>query len=502
MLSATPFQDDHVDRPGPDATMVTIDPQNFSLRLDGHIGHIDDADVFRFSLTEAAVLTSDFGTVESGYVPSLELLTHDGVFINYTSSGSQFVVPAGDWYLSVSGNPGFQSGNFSINVRLDNHIHNELPDDHVDIWGPEAIPVPVDPSTSTLTFEGFMNHVYDRDFFQFDLEVPMRLSFQWSVPDGPFHGSTTIYDDYGQEVTGDHPWSLELSDSVSLAAGHWFIMISGNPAFPNGDYAVAALLQVLPDSPSPETEPNWPAPCNVTSDPEVIDYPPDVIESNTAIDWIEIRHLDGPWPEHHVDLVIPVDDGFAIELQLVDQSPVPAEPVSLTGNNGPTLADPSTIAWQSVLEATIYEAPLQLIDGQQLRDESHSQRESVASLLMDVPAELPERLNLSPTPVQGTTRSELWIDQLDDVGNTIQTRILDQERIVDTSFILPEQSGRFRNWVHALRNKVGNSDRSPWSDVIESPLTSTHPQSGSSAMSLDNFWNHSDRRELTSLLDV
>lgn len=473
LLSATPFQDDHVDRPGPDATMVTIDPQNSSLRLDGHIEHINDADVFRFSLPEAAVLTFDFGDSESGYVPSLELLNSDGISIDYTSNGAQFIVPADSWYLSVSGNPGFRSGDYSIAVLINQPGYVLPPDDHVDNWGPEATHVLVDASTSTLTLEGFMNHVNDRDFFQFDLEVPTRMSFQWSMPDGAFRGSITIYDIFGQEVTSYHPWSLNFSDGVSLEAGRWFIMISSNPGFQNGDYIVTALLEELPDSPSPETEPNWPCPCDDPPDPVINDYPTDDIEATPAITWIDIQNLDGPWPEHDVDwILIPVDD-------------------------------PTTIAWQSVLEAMTCEVPVHPTDSQQPTNGSDSPSESEVTLPIDVPpTELPEGLNQPSTPMPGLTPDELWIDQVNDVGNAIQTRIPDQERIVDSSFILPEQSGPYRNWMRALRNGVGNSDRSRWSAVIESPLTSMRLQPDSSAMSLDIFWNNSDRRELTSLLDV
>lgn len=68
--------------------------------------------------------------------------------------------------------------------------------------------------------------------------------------------------------------------------------------------------------------------------------------------------------------------------------------------------------------------------------------------------------------VTGATGYQLWVDRIDDDGSLISSRVLYEDNLQQTSYILPAnlRSGTYQLWVRALRQEAGTMYFSFWSD--------------------------------------
>ncbi len=72
-------------------------------------------------------------------------------------------------------------------------------------------------------------------------------------------------------------------------------------------------------------------------------------------------------------------------------------------------------------------------------------------------------------PYNGATRYEVWVDETDQNGNRIQSKVAYGPAVTGTSFELPENVGlgHYAVWVRAIRDDDGQVLRSPWSSRFD-----------------------------------
>ncbi len=520
LLSAT--GDDHVDLPGPDATVVTVDPVNSSLTLNGVIDGINDTDVFQFD-----VPVNSFARFQSDPPgplgqPSLSAMSFSGGSWIEADQNSSNVLPAGKWFVRVSGNPSLQQGEYAVRLILE----AGLEDDHPDVWGPDATVVPPGPIDTPLTFSGRLGHINDKDFFQFHLDQAAQLIFEWNSVDQSHHGEVAIFDAIGRQVSGSGPGSPELSNGVSLTAGQWWVMISGNPSFQSGDYSVLGRLDDYPDAPTDVPGPNWQIISPDSSVTGHLETPNDVDVLRFEVTQQSDLHLPTPpgvqaivtdssgrvvtLKDDSVRLApgvyfvsvkaagVPVaDSSYSLNASLM---PVFLPAVQVTGGIGPSIDRTPNLIWQPVEGATSYdvyvgvtgdskavfrqtgitqtsfEVPVDLKDGdytvwvkallpnnrRSVWGNGFSLRIGAAPQFTGISAATGD---VSWIPVAGATRYEVWLGKVDPKTGA-RTRLL-QESTTETTWTIPGSvpGGNYGVWVRSVRETANSKDHfSKWND--------------------------------------
>ena len=256
-VSTFAMADDHVNAIGPDATEIVVDSLTGSGLLTGEIDHINDTDVFQFFLESSSFVQVSLTNPSPGNQASVMLVSDQFPNDPYFLTNSASRLSSGRWYVFVGGNPGFQTGQYQYTLQTEQAPN----DDHIDRWGPEATVVqPVD-RPHELLFSGTIDHLNDRDFFQFSMPqyaAEVVVEFQQWPTDGEVWYE--LLDTYGQHFTTltSGPEFPHQSISITLPAGQWFLAAGGNPSFSEGSYSLTMRWDDFPDAPEDTSQPNWP----------------------------------------------------------------------------------------------------------------------------------------------------------------------------------------------------------------------------------------------------
>ena len=161
--------DDHIDRWGPEATVVQPVDRPHELRFSGTIDHFNDRDFFQFSMPHtAAEVVIEFQQWPTDGEVWYELLDTNGQHFTTLTSGPEFphqsisiTLPAGQWFLAAGGYPSFSKGSYSLTMHWD-----DFPD------APEDTPQPNWPISpeSPQMLNGLLEDGQDIDVRRFQID--------------------------------------------------------------------------------------------------------------------------------------------------------------------------------------------------------------------------------------------------------------------------------------------------------------------------------------------
>lgn len=429
LLAAGAPADDHVNTHGPDATDVSLELPGSMVTLTGVIDNIDDVDVFEFAVPAGMELRFDPLAPGPLRIPSL-MATNSAFYFVSRQTGSDTKLAEGLWYISVSGDPSFQQGNYSLTFS----VAAAPQDDHPNAWGPDATVVPPGPADTPLMFNGHLEHINDKDFFQFHLDNAAQLTLNWNSNDALNRGYVTLYDAFGRPAFNDSgPETITFSGAYPLTAGQWFLSVSGNPSFQSGSYSITGNLDDYPNVPTDVKQPNWQIPSPNTRINGRLETPADI-----DVLRFEVTQIS--------DFYFPVPPGVQTLITDSSGNAVTLNDHTARLNNGSyfvsvkSLPDANAGAAYSLSGSLlpVYVAPVQITRG-------------IGPSIDSTP-------NLTWLPVDGAISYDVYIALVGD-----SKPVFSRQGITQTSFEVPVElkNSNYTVWVKA---KLSGNRQSLWGD--------------------------------------
>ena len=251
--------DDHVNSIGADATVVDLVNSNGALVGDnaGRFESQADIDVFQFSVATADVFRFNFFAIVPD-VMTVDIVDENlNTITSLTSNGifdAQYVetaLDAGTHYI-VATSVGSQAvGEYFFQIQLGDFDPPQPPvDDHADVIGPQATPIPlVDDGTGLLTgqAQGVIGEAGDVDVFQFDVPQDGRANVDFLSLVG---GGTEVrlLDVSGSVIESlTTQFILQTEFETVLTAGTYYLSVTAADGVSVGEYFFGVKLGDIDD---------------------------------------------------------------------------------------------------------------------------------------------------------------------------------------------------------------------------------------------------------------
>ena len=219
-----PIPDDHPNYIGPDVARVPFDLETGTWHFDGTIEHLYDRDIFAFTVEQSVdVVFESTATDGAGFFG-----------VQPQISGPFYRLTPGTWYIQMNGAPTFESGDYTVTLTPDSSssppdgsnppIDIDDPvvfDDHPDEINPDVVTVPFDVENGAWVFSGTIEHLFDRDVFEFIVTDSVDVTFTGEDGSGFFQTQPAI-----------------VGGKYRLTPGVWYIQMNGGPAFSEGHYTI------------------------------------------------------------------------------------------------------------------------------------------------------------------------------------------------------------------------------------------------------------------------
>ena len=244
-----PSGDDHVDQPGNDATLITLDGAGRALAT-GSLEEIGDRDVFQVVVNDAGMATftatgtTDLDTYLRVYDGDGNLVAQNDDFGGTLNSQTTLDVDPGVYYASVGSYADSEAGRYELQVQV--------------VVRDDTNPLP-DADTLTLNSsgrgraDGEIASGNQSDLYTFTATVTGRMTIRGRALSGNLDTMITVYDADGNEVAFNDDYRGRTDSRVRLEvnAGETYSVELSSWGNTTGDYrlniATRAARQASPD---------------------------------------------------------------------------------------------------------------------------------------------------------------------------------------------------------------------------------------------------------------